>query len=475
MKKYFVFAAMALATFMNYSCSDVDNPGSPTTDVYYLDGKEYLANVVGTFQGEVGAEVSLTLGVYDPFDIFAVDFGDGKLVVDTVCYQNGGLKDESGMTVEWRKSATVFKGTVAGKGIVTVYGNSDLWYMVLTGGIAPTSFDQPRFMKLNQFSISGANMEKVELPAFEELTQFSFNNSPVKSIDVSKAKNLTSLTIINTTSAPTYEPSLESIDISKNTKLETIIIGGEYYKKGVLKSLDISKNTALKNVAVGNNDITSITLAETYPQLTSFNASMNKLTSFDISKIAAVKTLYMASNQLTTIGDATKCTALTWFDVKDNKLEGDMDISNLEKLTNVYVNNNQLTSIKVKNVTKQFYFDNNKMTIATMPALPAGMNTTSKKKQFHYAPQADMEVTPAGAVVDLSAQAKAKGMEAEEVATTFTVKVGDATLVADTDYTIADGKITFLKSQNGVVVEMTTTAFPNLTLKTKAFDVTVAE
>ena len=166
---------------------------------------------------------------------------------------------------------------------------------------------------------------------------------------------------------------------------------------------------------------------------------------------------------------------MTWLDVKNNKLTGDLDLTANKKFANVYVNGNELTSVKVDNVTKQFYFDNNKMTIATMPALPAGMNTTSKKKQFHYAPQADMEVTPAGAVVDLSAQAKAKGMEAEEVATTFTVKVGDAALVAGTDYTIADGKITFLKRQNGAVVEMTTAAFPALTLKTKAFDVTVAE
>ena len=473
MKKYFVFAAMAFATFMNYSCTEVDNPGSPTTDVYYLDGKDYLANVVGTFQGEVGAEVSLTLGVYDPFDVFAVDFGDGKLVVDTVCYQNGGLKDENGMTVEWRKSATKFTGTVAGEGIVTVYGNSDLWYMNLTGGIAPTSFNQERMKKVNQMLITGANLEEVKLPQMDSLKQFSFNNSPVKSVDVSKAPRLTSL-IVNSTTASKYECNLASVNISQNANLESISLQGNQNSYGKIKKLDLTNNKKLTGMGlyVQYNELNELILGEN--ALTAINVQNNKLTSLPWDKLSKLKSLYAADNELASI-NVSEMASMTWLDVKNNKLTGDLDLTANKKFANVYVNGNELTSVKVDNVTKQFYFDNNKMTIATMPALPAGMNTTSKKKQFHYAPQADMEVTPAGAVVDLSAQAKAKGMEAEEVATTFTVKVGDAALVAGTDYTIADGKITFLKSQNGAVVEMTTAAFPALTLKTKAFDVTVAE
>ena len=430
MKKYFVFAAMALATFMNYSCSDVDNPGNPTTGVYYLDGKDYLANVVGTFQGEVGAEVSLTLGVYDPFDVFAVDFGDGKLIVDTVCYQNGGLKDENGMTVEWRKSATVFKGTVAGKGIVTVYGNSDLWYMVLTGGIAPTSFNQERMQKLVQMSISGANMEKVELPQLNELTHFTFTNSPVKSVDISKATALTNLSIFNVADSK-FEPQLTTIDVSKNTKLENISMGYASYKKGALTSIDLSKNTALSSISLANNQLKSVVL----PQSTS----------------ATNLNVYLSDNELSELVVPLKVRALE-------------------------AQNNELTKVTIADATYSCKLENNALTIATLPVKPASLNSTAKIKRFTYNPQADMEVTPAGAVVDLSAQAKAKGELTEEVATTYTVKAGDAVLVADTDYKIEDGKITFLKSQKDVVVEMTTTAFPKLTaLKTKAFDVTVAE
>lgn len=464
---------MALATFVNYSCSEVDNSASPTVGVFQHDGKDYLANVVGTFKAEPGAEVTLTLGVYDAFDVFGVDFGDGVLQTDTVCYQNGGLLDENGYTVEWRKSATKFTGTVAGDGIITIYGNSDLWYVNVSGGAAPTSFDQKGLKKVVQMLFTGANVENVTLPQMDDLKSFSFNNSPVKSVDVSKAPNLTSLTV-NSTSASKFENNLASINISNNTELTYLSLQGNQNSYGKLKKLDLSNNTKLTGMGlyVQYNEIDELVLGDN--TLTMINVQNNKLTNLPWDKLSALKNLYAADNQLASI-DVSKMENLVWLDVKNNKLTGDLDLTANKKFTNVYVNNNELTSVKVDNVTKQFYFDNNKMTIATMPELPAGMNTTSKKKQFHYAPQADMEIAPAGAVVDLSAQAKAKGMEAEEVATTFTVKAGEATLAADTDYTIADGKITFLKSQKGVVVEMTTAAFPTLTLKTKAFDVTVAE
>jgi hypothetical protein len=185
-----------------------------------------------------------------------------------------------------------------------------------------------------------------------------------------------------------------------------------------------------------------------YDKLGTFNAGYNELETINPAAMPAVK----------------------WFDVRNNKIKGDLDIPS-DKLTNVYVNNNELTSVKVPNVTKQFYFDNNKMTFATMPALPEGMNTTSKKKQFHYAPQADIEVAPEGSVLDLSAQASAKGMEAEAQATEFFITAGNAALVEGKDYTVSGGKITFITDQKEAIVKMTNAGYPDLNLCTKPFDV----
>ena len=482
MKKYALFAAMAMTLGMMSSCTDnVDNPSTPATPeepvvqktTIELDGVKYEVGTIATLKGQVGSEVSLTLGVYDQFDIYGVDFGDGVIQTDTVCFENGGLKGENGLSREDtnHKSATKFTGTVAGEGIITVYGESDVWYLVTSGGAVPTSFDQEKLEKVVQVNITGADAETIELPKLDSLKQFTFNNSSVKRVDVSKAVNLTSLSI-NNTSASKFEPQLESIDVSKNTKLTYLSLQGNNKAAGKLKSIDLTNNTKLENLYVQYNQIAEIKLGESYEKLGTINAQNNMLVSLDAAKLTAAKSLYLADNQLKSI-DVAKLSKLAWFDVKNNQLEGDMDLTANTKLTNVYVNNNQLISVKVTNVTKQFYFDTNKMTIATMPELPAGMNTTSKKKQFHYAPQADMEVTALDGVVDLSAQASAKGMEEEAVATTFTVKAGGATLVADTDYKNENGKITFLKDQSDVVIEMTTAAYPTLTLKTKAFNVTV--
>ena len=463
--------SMLLIATLTYSCASNDKAITEPTTTVELDGHKYQTNLIATFVGEVGAEVTLGLGVYDNFDIYGVDFGDGKIVADSVGNQNGGVKDDDGMTKPGttHKGTTTFKGTVAGGGIVKVYGKSDIWYLNFTGKIMPTDFDQPKMLNVVQIIMSGATAETVELPELPYLTQFSFGNSPIKKLDISKVPTLTSLSIINTPTSE-FEPALASVDLSKNPNLETLIIGGEYYMKGILASLDISNNPALTSVAVGNNDIETIKMADSYAKLTSFNATKNKLTTFDVAKIPAVKTLYLASNQLTTIGDVSNNTALTWFDVQDNKLTGDMELK-AEKLANVYVNNNELTSIKVPNVTKQFYFDNNKMTLATLPELPAGMNTDKKKQQFHYAPQADMEVAPQGSVLDLSAQASAKGVEAEPQATTFALTAGDAILMEGTDYQVNNGVITFLKDQKDVLVKMNNAGYPDLTLHTKPFDV----
>lgn len=437
---------MLFCVTMACSCASDDKAITEPYTTVTLDGYKYKTDLVATFKGQVGQEVTLGLGVYDPFDIYGVDFGDGIIVADSVCGENGGLKGEDGLTKPGttHTSATTFKGTIAGDGVVKVYGKSDIWYLTISGNLMPTAFDQPKLANVVQVNISGAEVDEVVLPALPSLKQLSLNNSPVKKVDVSQVPTLTSLTINNMLAAG----QLESIDVSNNTELTYLSLQGNATANGALASLDISKNTKLEGLYVQYNKIKEIKLAAAYDKLGTFNASYNELEAVNPAAMPAVK----------------------WFDVRNNKIKGDLVIPS-EKLTNVYVNNNELTSVSVPNVTKQFYFDNNKMTLATLPALPEGMNTTSKKKQFHYQPQADMEVAPEGSVLDLSAQASAKGIEAEAQATVFTITAGNAALVEGKDYTVKDGKITFLTDQKEAIVKMTNAGYPDLNLCTKPFNV----
>ena len=398
-----------LTSFMMFSCVAVDNgvtePVTPETEpgqaTIELDGVKYDVETIATFQGAVGSEVSLTLGVYDNFDIYGVDFGDGNIIADTVCFENGGLKDESGITREDtnHKSATTFTGTVAGNGIITVYGKSDLWYVNTSGDAIPTSFNQEKLQHVVQLKISGANVESVELPALENLTQFDFTNSPVKTVDISKAAALTSVSFFNTTQSE-YDPQLTEIDFSQNVNLETVVLGGATYKKGLLTKLDFSNNSKLTQIYAENNMLTAVTGIP-----------------------VSVKDIYLKNNELATL------------EFPEFTAKGTIQIQN------------------------------NKFTLATLPAKPA-ITTTSK---YTYAPQPAYEVAEAitdqNNLLDLSSQLTATGILTEPATTTFTFFAGETALKEGEDYTATEpGKFKFLKSQTEKVhAVMATEAFPKFT------------
>ena len=354
-----------------------------------------------TLKGTVGEEVSLTFGVYDTEDTFTVDFGDGNPQEAKVGINNAGPKQEDDST----GPATVFKGTVAGDGTITVSGNNDIWYLVASGAI-PTSFDQPKLMNVVQMSITGVNAESVALPAYEKMTQFSFNNSPVKTVDVSKVAGLTSLTI-NSTAQSAFEPQIESIDVSKNTELDYLSIQGADGKQGKLASADLSKNIKLTGIYLQYNKLSQVTLPAEYTALNNSGA---------IKKI----TLSLNNNELTELKDLDK--------VPEKSL---------------------------------VYIQNNKFTLATLPTKTANVKT------YNYAPQAAYEVAETLTELDLSSQLTATGVLSEPATTTYTfVTASGATLVEGTDYTVTEpGKFTFIKAQGEEKIHgvMATTAFPNFT------------
>lgn len=418
------------ASAMMTSCDQKDNPISPDDPepeppqktIVVLDGKEYETELIATFAGEIGTEVSLTLGVYDPFDIYGVDFGDGVIVADTVCFENGGLKDEEGMTRTdtQHTSATKFTGTIAGDGTVKVYGNSDLWYVNLSGGIVPTSIDQEKMKKVVQMSISQAVLDNLDLTGLDELKQFNYTQGSLKSINVSNNANLTSLTISNN-SASKLESALESIDVSKNAKLEYLnLMAPSTANRGKLTKLDLSNNTAITQFYCQNHQLTEVILPEG-AEISDMQLSGNLLESIDMSKITSVKNIYISDNLLT-----------------------DIDLSKVVKGT--------------------LQIQNNLFTLATLPTKPA-VTSTGK---YTYAPQPAYAVPETVTELDLSSQLTATGVGEAPVTTTYSFETASGTaLVEGTDYQVtAPGKFKFIKAQaekvHGV---MATAAFPKFTGK----------
>lgn len=241
----------------------------------------------------------------------------------------------------------------------------------------------------------------MDLTKNTELEKLTINNNQLTSIDISKCTKLTTLDITNNL--------LTAIDITKNQALQTLRIG----QNKLAGELDLSTNPTLKTVAALTNELTSVKIGNNTASKPWFSFNYNKLTSIDASGINDAKnaTLFLTGNQLTEI-----------------KLPA--------------------TQMKSLNITK------NNFTLATLPA-------PSVAKFFTYAPQNDYVIAESykvGDVLDLSSQTSAT------LNTQFAVYKSDKTALTEgTDYTVADGKITFLTAQEAVYVTMSSALYSKFT------------
>ena len=116
---------------------------------------------------------------------------------------------------------------------------------------------------------------------------------------------------------------------------------------------------------------------------------------------------------------------------------------------------NQLSEVKLPaSQVKTLNISKNNFTLGSLPA-------TTVAKTLTYAPQNDLVIDEhyaVNGVLDLSDQTS------DVLNTSFAVltKAGTA-LVEGTDYTVENGKITFLTNQDAVYVTMTSAAYPKFT------------
>jgi hypothetical protein len=156
---------------------------------------------------------------------------------------------------------------------------------------------------------------------------------------------------------------IESIDLSFNTKLDTIYLQGNK-----LSSIDLSKNTELILVDLQSNDFDSsnsiIGLANAtnlkdldlswnyfeefsihHESLEVLHMSHNDLKSIDTDGAINLQHVFMPSNKLETVDFSTN-TSLETLLISDNKLEH-IELENNVALTHLYISSNSLTGLDV--------------------------------------------------------------------------------------------------------------------------------
>ena len=297
-------------------------------------------------------------------------------------------------------------GTVSGDGKVKIYGDNIVYFECSSrvDGAQVLSLDVTKATTLKDLTANTNKLTAIDLTKNTELEKLTINNNQLTSIDISKCTKLTTLDITNNL--------LTAIDITKNQALQTLRIG----QNKLTGDLDLSTNPTIKSVYALTNELTSVKIGNNTASKPYFSFNYNKLTSIDASGINDAKnaTLFLIGNQLTEI-----------------KLPA--------------------TQMKSLNISK------NNFTLATLPAPDA----TTTAKGFTYAPQNDYVIAESykvGDVLDLSSQTSAT------LNTQFAVYKSDKTALTEgTDYTVADGKITFLTAQEAVYVTMSSALYSKFT------------
>lgn len=271
----------------------------------------------------------------------------------------------------------------------------------------------------------------------------SIQNAAVETIDIS---NCDSLRVFNS-----YNGELTSMDFSKNAELTSIDV-----QSNQLSSIEISKNKKLSFLKVLYNNLTSLDVTNN-PVLTEIYAHFNRISSVNFINNLTYKTVNLSNNKLENVDLPAVTKHLL---IGNNKLT---TLTLKSSVQNLEVQYNQLTSISIVNCTNICNISNNNLTIATLPAIPAGLNASEKtRKKYIYYPQLPINVTVSNDnSVDLSSQLSAKGMLETTATTNYSFVKEDGTeLVEGTDYTINGGVATFIKSFENIHGVMTTDAFP---------------
>lgn len=297
-------------------------------------------------------------------------------------------------------------GTVSGEGKVKIYGDNIVYFECSSrvDGAQILSLDVTKATTLRDLTANTNKLTSIDLTKNTELEKLTINNNQLTSIDISKCTKLTTLDITNNL--------LTAIDITKNQALQTLRIGQNKFTG----ELDLSTNPTIMKVYALDMELNSVKIGNNTASKPLFSFNNNKLTSFDASGIQDASNAYL------------------------------------------YLSGNLLTEIKLPSAKmKTLNISKNNFTLATLPAPDA----TTAARGFSYAPQNDYVIAESykvGDVLDLSSQTSAT------LNTQFAVYKSDKTALTEgTDYTVADGKITFLTAQEEVYVAMSSALYSKFT------------
>ncbi|NDW18258.1 hypothetical protein D0T53_04905 [Dysgonomonas sp. 216] len=344
-------------------------------------------------------------------DNVVVDWGNGTQST----YSGDDRAKTASVTYGDTKSYTVSISTVKGSELTLLSCfNNQLSALDVTNNPALRSLDCYN----NQLRV----LDVTNNPALRSLSCF---NNQLSALDVTNNPALTALSCSNN--------QLSALDVTNNPVLSYLSCSNNQ-----LSVLDVTNNPALSYLYCDNNQLSALDVTNN-PALTDLSCSTNQLSALDVTNNPALRYLSCSENQLSVL-DVTNNPALRTLYCDNNQLSA-LDVTNNPALSTLYCDNNQLSALDVTNnpALSSLYCTHNQLPLTALYA--AISNGAPYADGLSISPQtlaADTVQVNAGIAIPVI-----DGTESEVTAVNAT---------AGTDYTYANGTLTFLNTGEYTVI-----------------------
>jgi Leucine-rich repeat (LRR) protein len=197
-----------------------------------------------------------------------------------------------------------------------------------------TSLDISNNTDLQSLVCGNNQISSINLTNHPNLLFLSVNNNNLMNLDVSSNTSLIDLRC--------WENQISTLDISNLFNLQILYAGDN-----LLSGLNLDNNSQLDQLEIYSNNLTSLD-ASNCTNLTYFDCTNNpSLSSLTLPNTTTLVTLWACCNNLSSL-DYANNTGLEYFDIGINNFTS-ADVSMLPNLIEFYCNQNQLTSLNLKN------------------------------------------------------------------------------------------------------------------------------
>lgn len=385
----------------------------------------------------------------------------------------------TGVTMDWGNGTPVAY-TKATDGIIEVTGK-------VAGATLTLSSERP----ITMFAADGCELTAVTLTKATSLRSLYLQNNALTTIDVSKLPALRDLNVAHNeltrlTLSTTAQPLLETLDLSSNAISATSFSYG-------------TEN--LQYLCLAENNYKTLTLTKV-PHLSGLVAQGNQVTALNLSATPDITLVSASDNNIATLTLPETLPELTQMFLADNELSGTITLSSNKKLNTLDVARNNLSNVALPSA-KLYAYDCSENALAfnsfprttytplvyanLQPQEPFNIGTLTGMNEGSWGTEYQPWATMAPAWADRSNTKYIVDMTAlRSGATSTSVKIGFVEVKEDgTEETLTQtvtssdplqfanttGKVVFFRPAAKMYGVLTDAGYPDITLRTTSFAV----